>query len=412
MLVCVAVILSNNAMAESAKFKSAVKIFKQGYAECTEAQRIRSQDINQASEKFKKYLELKDKAAKIDSTILKTNLHNIAREIEFCQGAEQDILRTKAFPIMEAALESCKKSKTQIAKSDFVNATSSYKKYEELYLKATTITSSIEKVSSIKIKVGRCNKLKKKITAAEVQLTKVKSAFEADHKTITNALNSCNQAQKLLANKKPSKASILKAKGMLNNSKSAFTKLINKRNQSSSQKKFSALRINQQITNKISSTNKCHSALSSSITTNELARKKKDTARKQLAKEKIEKEKLAAEKQKTALLEKKEVERLAKEAKVTELRKQAEAKRIAKLKASDEQRMKEEEQLKRDNKIAAEKNRKMNKERLKKKRKSQNWSSSLGEDDNSSSKEIEESTKDDTDKTSKRKSSDWRGLTN
>jgi len=407
MITCLAVFSSTNVMAESETFKHAVKVFKQGYSECTEAQRIRSQDINQATAKFSKYLEMKDNAAKLDASILTTKLHNISREIEYCEKAQQDILRSKAFPIMETALEACKKSKEQLAKANTVNATSSYKKYEELYQKAIDITPSITKVSSIQIKVGRCNKLKKKIVAAEAELTKVKARYTAEHKTISSALQSCISAKKLLAGNNPSQKNITKAKTLLNESRTKLGNITNKRKESADHKKYASLRISQQLTNKTSSTKKCNTSLVSSISSAESLRKRNEATRLRAAKEKLEKDKVAAEKLKAEQKNKREAERLVKEEKLTELKLAAEEKRLADLKLKEQQQLKEKEALKQKQAKDEAKKRELAKERLKNKRKSQNWSSSLGSNGASNAKDKKD---DEGKKKTKKKDDSWHSL--
>lgn len=406
MITCLAIFSSTGVMAESETFKRAVKVFKQGYNECTEAQRIRSQDINQATEKFSKYLEMKDKAAELDASILTTTLHNISREIEYCEKAQQDILRSKAFPIMETALEACKKSKEQLAKSNTVDATGSYKKYEELYQKAIDVTPSIAKVSSVQIKVGRCNKLKKKIVEAETKLTKIKAAYALDHKTISSALESCNSARSLLTGNNPSQKNIAKAKTLLNESKTKLGNITNKR-ESAGNKKYASLRINQQITNKISSTKKCNTSLVSSISNADSLRKNREAARIKAARAKLEKDRIAAEKLKEEQKKKDEAERLAKEAELAEAKRAAEEKRLAALKNKEQQQLEEQEALKRKQAEDEARKRELAKERLKNKRKSQNWSSSVGSDGASNAKGERNESKT---KRSLKKDDDWRSL--
>lgn len=407
MITCLAIFSSTSVMAESEAFKRAVKVFKQGYNECTEAQRIRSQDINQATAKFSKYLEMKDKAAKLDASILTTKLHNISREIEYCENAQEDILRSKAFPIMETALEVCKKSKEQLAKANTVNATSSYKKYEELYQKAIDITPSIAKVSSVQIKVGRCNKLKKKIVAAESQLTKVKATYAVDHKTISSALQSCTSAKKLLVGSNPSQKNIATAKTLLSESKAKLGNILSKHKESTDHKKYASLRISQQITNKISSTKKCNTSLVSSISSAESLRKRNEAMRLRVAKDKLEKDRLALEKLKVEQKQKEEAERLSKEAKLAELQRAAEEDRLAELKLKEQQQLKEKEALKRKQAEDEEKKRELAKERLKNKRKLQSWSSSLGSNDESN---VKDENNEKGEKKTRKNDSDWRSL--
>jgi hypothetical protein len=406
MITCLAIFSSSSALAESEAFKSAVKIFKQGYSECTEAQRIRSQDINHATEKFSKYLEMKDEAAKMDPSILTTRLHNISREIEYCEKAHEDILRSKAFPIMETSLEACQQSKEQLAKANTVEATSSYKKYEELYQKATDITPSIAKVSSVQLKVARCNKLKKKIVEAEAQLTKIKAAYAADHKTISSALESCGSAKDLLAGENPSLKNISKAKALLKESNEKLADITNKRNDSSDHRKYASLHVNQQVSNKIASTKKCSASLAASISDAESLRKKNEAARLRLAKEKLEKDKVTADRLKIEQKRKDEAERLANEAKIAEAKRLAEEKRLANLKQNELQQLKEQEVLNQQRAEEEEKQRELAKERLRDKRKSLDWSSSLVGDDSPSAA----SDKNDGDSAPLKKEDDWRSL--
>ena len=408
MITCLVILASSNTMAESPSFKKAVDLFKQGYEECTEAQRIRSQDINQATEKFSKYLELKEQAAKVDASILTTNLHNISRDIEYCENAQQDILRSKAFPIMETALEACQMSKEQLAKANTVDATNSYRKYEELYQKAINVTPSITKVSSIKIKLGRCNKLKTKISEAETQLKQIKQEFDLDHKTVSSALDTCNSANKIVEGSKPSVKNISKAKDMLNDSKDKLRAITEKRNMSTNLKNYTSLRINQQINNKILSTIKCHSLASTSISKAELLHKKKEVEKARLTKEKQERERLISEKNKAEQKRKDEQEKLAKIQKMSDMKRENEEKRLAELKQKEELLIKEKEALKRKQAQEEAMKRDLAKERLKSMRQSQDWSSTLESESNSNSTNKED---DESNENSRRKK-DWRSLTN
>lgn len=386
--------LFQNAQAEGERFKEAVASFKEGYAACTQAQQIRTKDINQAMDLFDKYLQLKDKAAQLDPSILKTTEQNISREIEFCENARQDILRTKAFPIMESALEACEESKNLLAKSNTADATSAYKRYEDLYKKATDITPSIAKVSSVSIKVGRCDNLKKKIDEAEQKLAKVESMIQSDIKQVNKAMESCNVAEKTINVKQPSAPNITKTSELLKQSENELSVVANKREASAT---MSSMRSYQQMTNLISSVRKCQAGVNASIVEARTSLKVAEDTRANAAKEKQEQEKQLAEK---ARLAKEAQEKAVREKQELELKEKAKQDEIAKMNAlkqkeQEERQRAEQEKQKKEAEAAA---------RLKEKQKNSDWSAIVDTDKDKAPAAATDSTNKDT------KSGDWRDL--
>jgi len=386
--------------AENANFKLAVDTFKQGYNECTQAQRIRAQDINQAMELFDKYLQLKDKAAKIDPSILTTTEQNISRDIEFCENARQDILRTKAFPIMENALNACEESKNLLAKSNMAEATNAYKRYEDLYKKAIEVTPSITKVSSVSIKIGRCENLKKKIDVAADNLIKIEATIQNDYKQAAKALETCNSAEKLINVKQPSQPNIAKTTELLRQSENEIAPIIKKR-ETSANSNLSSLRSYQQVTNAISSTKKCQNGLSATISTASAALKKAEESRLQAIKEKSEQEKALAEK---ARLAREAQEKSARELKETEAREKAKQEELNKLNALKQKEAEE--------RLRAEQAQKQKEEearnRLKEQQKTKDWSVIL---ENTGTATTKTPSTEDKKSSEAKKTNDWRDLT-
>ncbi len=367
--------LSHNALAEGANFKQAVATFKQGYTACTEAQQIRSKDINQAMELFDKYLQLKDKAAQLDPVILTTTEQNISREIEFCENARQDILRTKAFPLMESALDACEESKNLLGKSNTVDATSAYKRYEELYKKATEITPSIAKVSSVSIKVGRCDNLKKKIDEAEQKLAKVESMIQTDIKQASKALETCNTAGKTINVKQPSLPNISKSSEFLKQSETELAAVANKREVSSA---MSSMRSYQQLGNVVSSARKCQGDVGASIAEARTALKAAEETRANATKEKLELEKQLAEKTRLAREAQEKASREKQELELKEKTKQEEIAKMNALKQKELEERQRAEQEKQQKEAEA-------RSRLKEKQKNSDWSAIVGSENNDSS---------------------------
>lgn len=385
--------------AENANFKLAVDTFKEGYSACTQAQRIRAQDINQAMELFDKYIQLKDKAAKIDPSILTTTEQNISRDIEFCENARQDILRTKAFPIMEDALNACEESKDFLAKSNMTEATNAYKRYEDLYKKAIDVTPSIAKISSVSIKIGRCENLKKKVDAAADNLIKIETAIQNDYKQVAKALETCNTAEKLINVKQPSQPNIAKTMELLHQSENEIASVIKKR-ETNANSNLASLRSYQQVTNTLSSTKKCQNGLSSAISTANAALKKAEEARLISIKEKNEQEKILAEK---ARLAREAQDKAARELKEAEAREKARQEELNKLNALKQKETEERQRLEQAKKQKEEEAR----NKLKEQQKSKDWSAILEKTESATTKAPATENKESSEV---KKTNDWRDL--
>lgn len=372
----ISILLSNPATAENMRFDTAVKVFKQAYTECTEAQAIRSQNINLAMEKFAAYTRLKDKAAQISPEILTTKRHNISREILFCKQAEQDILRAKAFPIIEDALTSCKKSKQQLTQSDTVSAANTYQRYKELLEKALTISPSTGNISSVSIKIKRCEKLSKKIAAAQIEMNNAIAAFKIDYEQVSTSLDKCHRVKTIVKNS-PSTKKLAEASKLLSASNRGISLLINKRNKDKSGNQYASLPINQQISNKLTSSRKCQKLMKTAINKEKIKLEHLLAIKTKRVEEKKAKEQRAAILEKSKLTEQKKAE----QKKIEDRKKRAEQEKEAlHLKQIEEKRVAE---LAEKNRLAKQQADKINAEKKSTKqnlfnsRKNNNWANSL-----------------------------------
>ena len=408
-IVIISILLSNPATAENMRFDTAVKVFKQAYTECTEAQAIRSQNINLAMEKFAAYTRLKDKAAQISPEILTTKRHNISREILFCKQAEQDILRAKAFPIIEDALTSCKKSKQQLTQSDTVSAANTYQRYKELLEKALIISPSTGNISSVSIKIKRCEKLSKKIAAAQIEMNNAIAAFKIDYEQVSTSLDKCHRVKTIVKNS-PSTKKLAEASKLLSASNRGISLLISKRNKDKSGDQYASLPINQQISNKLTSSRKCQKLMKTAINKEKIKLEHLLAIKTKRAEEKKAKEQRAAILEKSKLTEQKKIEdrkKWAAQAKEALHLKQIEEKRVAEL--AEKNRLAKQQA----DKINAEK--KLTKQNLLNSRKNNNWANSLkGQDqtplnDEKPSQKTEVKTKE-KDSSSQHKRGGWQTL--
>ena len=331
-VIIIAALFSTSAIAENMRFDVAVKTFKEAYTQCTEAQAIRSQNINLAMEKFASYTRLKNKAAEISPEILTTKHHNISREILFCKQAEQDILRAKAFPIIENAFISCKKSKKMLAQFDTVSATNAYQRYQELLEKALMISPSSGSISSVSIKIKRCEKLSTKITAAQSKMNNALAAFKIDYQTISTSLNNCRKAKELIKGS-PSTKKLLNTSQLLKASNKGIRTLTDKRSKDKLSNQYASLPINQQISNKLTSSKKCQQHMKLVINKEKLKLERLETAKEKRAEAKSAKAKQAAALAKSKLAEEKDAKQKKIDLKIKQDLLAKEAERLNKIEA-------------------------------------------------------------------------------
>ncbi|MBV1874157.1 MAG: hypothetical protein KUG80_05220 [Gammaproteobacteria bacterium] len=412
-IVIIAILLSSPAAAENMRFDMAVKVFKQAYTECTEAQAIRSQNINLAMEKFAAYTRLKDKAAQMSPEILTTKRHNISRDILFCKQAEQDILRAKAFPIIEDALTSCKQSKQQLTQHDTASAANTYQRYKELLEKALLISPSTGNISSVSIKIKRCEKLSKKITAAQTEMNNAIAAFKIDYEQVSVSLDKCHRVKTIVKNS-PSTKKLAEASKLLSASNRGVSLLISKRNKDKSGSQYASLPINQQISNKLTSSRKCQKLMKTAIN--------KEKFKLEAIKAKRAEEK-KAEEQRTSMLKKSKLdeENKTEQKKIEDRKKRVtQENKALRLKQIEEKRATELAEKKRlakqrADKINAEKE--LIRQNLFNSRKNKNWANSLKgpdqpqPDDEKPSQKAEVKTKEgERNSSTQRKRGDWQTL--
>lgn len=158
--------MGNSAYASEATFNEAVNLYLKGYADCREANTLRSDDIQAARQFFDNYLKILDQAAAIDPSILKTTERDMDANLTYCERVNNNLKMAEAAPVLEAGFAHCEKAKASITVNDFSGAQQAFDAYAAQRDQALAITGSIMDVFSLASQVRACARLEEKLAEA------------------------------------------------------------------------------------------------------------------------------------------------------------------------------------------------------------------------------------------------------
>lgn len=159
--------LGTSAHASEASFNEAVNLYLKGYADCREANTLRTDDIKAARKYFDNYLKILDQAAALDPAILKTTERDMDANLTYCERVNNNLKMAEAAPVLEAGFTDCEAAKTAMASNDFGAAQQALDAYTIKRDEALAITPSIMEVFSLASQVRACGRLEEKLAEAQ-----------------------------------------------------------------------------------------------------------------------------------------------------------------------------------------------------------------------------------------------------
>jgi hypothetical protein len=180
--------LGTSAYANDASFNEAVNLYLKGYADCREANTLRTDDIATARKFFDNYLKILDQAAAIDPSILQSTERDMDANITYCERVNDNLKMAEAAPVLEAGFASCETAKTALANHELDAARQAMDVYGIKRDEALAITPNIMDVFSLASQVRACGRLQEKLTEAT-------QASEADAKAVASLEQQINRYQ-------------------------------------------------------------------------------------------------------------------------------------------------------------------------------------------------------------------------
>lgn len=208
-------LLPGIAMADS--FEDAVNEYLKGFKECTEANTLRTKDLNGAKKKFDTYLKTLDKATAMDSSILSTTQRDMDKNLRYCERVELDIKRAEATPILEKGFTYCDAAKTALDSGDVATAQTNLDEYKRYRDDAFIITETIMEVFAMASKVRACSRVEEKLAEASLKESAVAAAMTKAATDYQSFLNECTGAKTAITSPKFSLNSLDAVNQQLNN---------------------------------------------------------------------------------------------------------------------------------------------------------------------------------------------------
>lgn len=182
-------VLGTSAYASEATFNEAVNLYLKGYADCREANTLRTDDSKAARQLFDNYLKILDQATAIDPSILNTKERDMDANLTYCERVSSNLKMAEAAPVLEAGFTHCENAKTAMAGDDFATAQQEFDSYAVKRDEALAITGNIMEVFSLASQVRACGRLEEKLAEAR-QASQAEAAALA---SLGQQLNSYSQ---------------------------------------------------------------------------------------------------------------------------------------------------------------------------------------------------------------------------
>lgn len=186
--------MGTSAYASEATFNEAVNLYLKGYADCREANTLRSDDIQAARQFFDNYLKILDQAAAIDPSILKTTERDMDANLTYCERVNNNLKMAEAAPVLEAGFAHCEKAKASMAANDFSGAQQAFDAYAVQRDQALAITASIMDVFSLASQVRACARLEEKLVEAREASANEAAALTQLQQQLTSYSQKCQTA--------------------------------------------------------------------------------------------------------------------------------------------------------------------------------------------------------------------------
>lgn len=189
-------------IASADSFEDAVTEYLKGFKECTEANTLRTKDLNGAKKKFDSYLKSLDKATAVDSSILSTTQRDMDKNLRYCERVELDIKRAEATPILEKGFTYCDAAKEAIDAGDVPAAQTNLDEYKRYRDDAFIITETIMEVFAMASKVRACSRVEEKLAEASRKESAVATAMAKASTDYQSFLTECTNAKTAITSPK------------------------------------------------------------------------------------------------------------------------------------------------------------------------------------------------------------------
>lgn len=147
-------------------FDDAVNEYIRGYKECTEANTLRTSDLQAAKRKFDDYLKHLSKAKSIDPSIMTSKQRDMDSNLRYCERVEVNIKRAEATPILEKGFTYCDSARDALKTGDVQAANENMTEYKRYRDDAMIITDSIMEVFALSSKIRSCARVEERLAEA------------------------------------------------------------------------------------------------------------------------------------------------------------------------------------------------------------------------------------------------------
>jgi TonB family protein len=184
-------------------------LIREASKECRAAKLQRRDNLTEAQQHFKQYVDLLNKALVVDPDLLATKDPAVRQVLDFCNGVKNDLDRAEALPLFERGLRECSEARVLISNAAFDDARQKYQRYREYKEGALAISQSVLDVYENSYEIRLCDRLEPDIKQAEseyrgqlqVSAKDAESAFKDVLDGLSQSDRQCRGAENLINDK-------------------------------------------------------------------------------------------------------------------------------------------------------------------------------------------------------------------
>lgn len=184
-------------------------LIREASRECRTAKMLRRDDLPQAQQHFRQYVELLNKAIAIEPNLLSSRDPTVTQVLDFCNVVKNDLDRAEALPLFERGIRECGEARVLISNAAFDEARQKYQRYREYKEGALAISESVLDVYANSYEIRLCDRLEADIKQAETEYrgqlqlsaAEAESAFKGVLDGLSQSDRQCRGAQNLINDK-------------------------------------------------------------------------------------------------------------------------------------------------------------------------------------------------------------------